>query len=97
MRNLLFSRARNASASLANFAQQPHCARSRRTTLKGGSLKSARFLALTLFMPDKPLWLDRLPQAIATLEGSSLPWVDRRTIEDLLASGAVERNRFSRL
>ena len=45
-------------------------------------------------MPDKPLWLDRLPQAIATLEGSSLPWVDRRTIEDLLG---VRRRRAQQI
>jgi hypothetical protein len=45
-------------------------------------------------MPDKPLWLDRLPHAIETLESSSLPWVDRRTIEDLLG---VRRRRAQQI
>ncbi|MDQ2842409.1 MAG: hypothetical protein M3Y72_15460 [Acidobacteriota bacterium] len=38
-------------------------------------------------MPDKPLWLPRLPHAIATLERSPLPWVDRHTLEELLGVG----------
>ena len=38
-------------------------------------------------MPDKPLWLDRLPEAIAQLEQSPEPWVDRPTLESLLGVG----------
>jgi len=38
-------------------------------------------------MPDKPLWLDRLPEAIRQLETSSEPWVDRATLESLLGVG----------
>lgn len=45
-------------------------------------------------MPDKPRWLDRLPQALQTLEGSPLPWVDRSTIEDLLG---VRRRRAQQI
>ena len=35
-------------------------------------------------MPDKPLWVHRLPQAIEALEQLPIPWVDRATVEDLL-------------
>ncbi|HYI91949.1 MAG TPA: hypothetical protein VEX68_00255 [Bryobacteraceae bacterium] len=38
-------------------------------------------------MPDKPLWLVRLPEAIERLESSSDPWVDRNQIEQLLGVG----------
>ena len=38
-------------------------------------------------MPDKPLWLDRLPEAIRQLEAATEPWVDRPTLEALLAVG----------
>ena len=38
-------------------------------------------------MPDKPLWLDRLPEAIRQLEQSTDPWVDRPTLESLLGVG----------
>src|ERR1035438_8138951 len=38
-------------------------------------------------MPDKPLWLDRLPYAIRQLEAATEPWVDRPTLEALLAVG----------
>jgi hypothetical protein len=38
-------------------------------------------------MPDKPLWLVRLPGAIESLESSPDPWVDRSRIEALLGVG----------
>jgi len=38
-------------------------------------------------VPDKPLWLDRLPEAIRQLEQSSDPWVDRTSLESLLGVG----------
>jgi hypothetical protein len=38
-------------------------------------------------MPDKPLWLDRLPEAVRQLEQADEPWVDRSTLESLLAIG----------
>ena len=38
-------------------------------------------------MPDKPLWLDRLPEAIRLLEQSPEPWVDRPALESLLGVG----------
>lgn len=38
-------------------------------------------------MPDKPLWLDRLPEAIRKLESAVEPWVDRSALESLLAVG----------
>src|ERR1035438_249190 len=38
-------------------------------------------------MPDKPLWLDRLPEALHQLELSREPWVDRPTLESLLGVG----------
>jgi hypothetical protein len=38
-------------------------------------------------MPDKPLWLDRLPAAIRQLEQGSEPWIDRPAIESLLGVG----------
>ena len=47
-----------------------------------------------MLLPDKPRWLDRLPQAIAALENSPLPWVDRSTIEDLLG---VRRRRAQQI
>jgi hypothetical protein len=47
-----------------------------------------------LTMPDKPRWLDRLPQAIAFLEASPLPWVDRATVEGLLG---VRRRRAQQI
>lgn len=38
-------------------------------------------------MPDKPLWLARLAEAIRELESSEEPWVDRPTVESLLGVG----------
>jgi hypothetical protein len=38
-------------------------------------------------VPDKPLWLARLAEAIRELEGSTEPWVDRPTLESLLGVG----------
>ncbi len=38
-------------------------------------------------MPDKPLWLDRLPDAIRLLENSGESWVDRAALESLLGVG----------
>ena len=38
-------------------------------------------------MPDKPLWFDRLPQAIRELEENPEPWVHRPTLEALLGIG----------
>jgi hypothetical protein len=38
-------------------------------------------------MPDKPLWLDRLSEAIRELEEDPEPWVHRPTIEALLGVG----------
>ncbi len=38
-------------------------------------------------MPDKPLWLNRIPQAIAALDGLADPWVDRPLVESLLGVG----------
>ena len=38
-------------------------------------------------MPDKPLWLPRLPEAIRQLEMASDPWVDRPALETLLRIG----------
>lgn len=55
-------------------------------------------LALTIFcasahnriwspVPDKPLWLERLPQVIDRLQERAEPWVDRATLESLLGVG----------
>ena len=41
-------------------------------------------------MPDKPLWLNRIPAALEALAQSSLPWVERSTVEALLG---VRRRR----
>jgi hypothetical protein len=38
-------------------------------------------------MPDKPLWLDRLPEAVRQLELSTEPWIDRPALELLLGVG----------
>jgi len=38
-------------------------------------------------MPDKPLWFDRIPQAIRELEETPEPWVHRSTLEALLRIG----------
>jgi hypothetical protein len=38
-------------------------------------------------MPDKPIWLERLPQVIARLEERAEAWVDRATLEALLGVG----------
>jgi hypothetical protein len=38
-------------------------------------------------MPDKPLWLERLPQVIHSLEHRAEAWVDRATLESLLGVG----------
>jgi len=38
-------------------------------------------------MPDKPLWLERLPQIIGHLEERAEPWVDRAALESLLGIG----------
>jgi hypothetical protein len=38
-------------------------------------------------MPDKPLWIDRLPEAIKGLTERTEPWVDRAALESLLGIG----------
>jgi hypothetical protein len=38
-------------------------------------------------MPDKPLWLTCVPDAIRELENDSEPWVDRTRLESLLRIG----------
>lgn len=38
-------------------------------------------------MPDKPIWFNRLDEAIAQLEALPHPWVDRRTVESVLEVG----------
>jgi hypothetical protein len=38
-------------------------------------------------MPARPLWLDRLPEALRQLEQSSEPWIDRPALETLLGIG----------
>ena len=38
-------------------------------------------------MPDKPLWLDRLPEALRQLENGTEPWIDRPALESLLGVG----------
>ena len=38
-------------------------------------------------MPDKPLWLDHLPEAIRHLETSAEPWIDRPALQSLLRVG----------
>jgi hypothetical protein len=38
-------------------------------------------------MPDKPLWFDRLPEAIRELEENPEPWIQRSDIEALLGVG----------
>ncbi len=38
-------------------------------------------------MPDKPLWLDRLPEALRQLEATPEPWIDRPALESLLGIG----------
>jgi len=38
-------------------------------------------------MPDKPLWLHRLPEAIRKIEAASDPWVDRPMLETFLGVG----------
>ncbi len=38
-------------------------------------------------MPDKPLWFDRLQEAIRQLEHATETWVDRATLETLLGVG----------
>ncbi len=38
-------------------------------------------------MPDKPLWLDRLPEALRQLQLRTEPWVDRPALESLLGVG----------
>jgi hypothetical protein len=38
-------------------------------------------------MPDKPLWLDRLSEAIRELEENPEPWIHRPAIEALLGVG----------
>ncbi len=38
-------------------------------------------------MPDKPLWLDRLPEAIRLLEQNPESWIDRPALESLLGVG----------
>ncbi len=45
-------------------------------------------------MPDKPRWLNRVPAAIKALSESSLPWVDRATVETLLG---VRRRRAQQI
>jgi hypothetical protein len=38
-------------------------------------------------MPDKPIWYDRLEEAIEQLEALPFPWVDRPTMESVLGVG----------
>jgi hypothetical protein len=38
-------------------------------------------------VPDKPLWRDRLPEAIRQLEQRPDPWIDRPALESLLGVG----------
>jgi hypothetical protein len=38
-------------------------------------------------MPDKPLWLHRLPEAIRRLETVDDPWVDRARLQSVLQVG----------
>ena len=38
-------------------------------------------------MPDKPLWLARIPEAARSLEAMPDPWVDRTMLESLLSIG----------
>ncbi|MBV9036653.1 MAG: hypothetical protein JO182_19345 [Acidobacteriaceae bacterium] len=45
-------------------------------------------------MPDKPLWLRRLPEALRQLEESAEPWIDRPVLESLLG---VKRRRAQQL
>jgi hypothetical protein len=45
-------------------------------------------------MPDKPLWLARIPTALHELKKSSLPWVERSTVEALLG---VRRRRAQQI
>jgi hypothetical protein len=49
---------------------------------------------LEAHMPDKPLWLNRIPAALEALTKSSLPWVDRTTVEALLG---VRRRRAQQI
>jgi hypothetical protein len=35
-------------------------------------------------LPEKPLWVHRLPEVLKALERLPVPWVDRATVEDLL-------------
>lgn len=39
-------------------------------------------------MPAKPLWYNRIDQIILELQALPGPWVDRRTVEDLLGVGS---------
>ena len=45
-------------------------------------------------MPDKPLWVHRLPTALQSLAQLPVPWVDRATVEDLLH---VRRRRAQKI
>lgn len=38
-------------------------------------------------MPAKPLWYNRIDQVVSDLQALPGPWVDRRTVEDLLGVG----------
>ena len=38
-------------------------------------------------MPDKPIWYDRLEEAIGQIEALPYPWVDRATVESVLGVG----------
>jgi hypothetical protein len=38
-------------------------------------------------MPDKPLWIEHLPQVIVALEQRAEAWVDRATLKSLLGVG----------
>ena len=38
-------------------------------------------------MPDKPIWLNRLPEIVRQLEASPEVWIDRPTLESLLGIG----------
>lgn len=38
-------------------------------------------------MPDKPVWYDRLDEAVALLTALPSPWIDRQTLESILGIG----------
>jgi len=38
-------------------------------------------------MPNKPLWLNRIPEAVRQIQESPEPWIDRPALESLLGIG----------